>query len=155
MQWRASARSDREEGCAKVLRKTFGIVIAVAILTEVNAATHEKIREQCPTHDLESTEKLIQVAPSCQRAVAIFESCEFGSGGDVSLATMIIAKCERDFLSDIAPSRRRAYESRQERCMLKYKNKIGTMYRSFEAFCGAYVARDYSDSALKRVPKRK
>jgi hypothetical protein len=136
-------------------RTTIVIVIAVATLTQVNAATHAKTSEPCPIFDVESIESLIRGAPSCRRAVAIFERCEFGSGGDVSLGTAVIAKCERDFLSDATPLQRRVYERKQKHCTLKYKNKNGTMYRSFESFCGVYIARDYSDSFLKRIPKRK
>lgn len=95
---------------------------------------------------------LIRQAPSCRRAVALFELCEFGVGGDVGLGAAVTEKCEGDFLGELSAAQKRAYDRAQKRCARKYQNEEGTMYRSFEAFCGAYVARDYSAKFLKAAP---
>ena len=53
-------------------------------------------------------------------------------------------KCEGDFLSKLNAAQRRAYDREQKRCQRKYAHEDGTMYRSFEAFCGADLTRNYS-----------
>jgi hypothetical protein len=69
---------------------------------------------------------------------------------------VVTEKCEADFLGKLTPAQRRAYDGEQKACSRKYLNKSGTMYRSFEAFCGVYVARNYSTKAIKAVyPQRK
>ena len=55
-------------------------------------------------------------------------------------------------LSHLDAAQRRAYDREQKRCQRKYAHEDGTMYRSFEAFCGADVARNYSAKFLKTVP---
>lgn len=64
---------------------------------------------------------------------------------------MVTEKCEADFLGKLTAAQRRAYDYEQKRCSRKYFNKGGTMYRSFEAFCGAYVAHNYSAKTLNAV----
>jgi hypothetical protein len=129
-------------------------IVALIISIAASAAENE-LKEECPTHDLDAIEKLIRVAPSCRRAVTIFETCEFGTSGDVSLGAAVTEKCEADFTSKLSDAQRRAYNRKRKRCERKYQDRAGTMYRSFEAFCQAYLARDYSTKFLKRSPNRK
>ena len=79
----------------------------------------------------------------------MFELCEVGTSGDLRLGAAVTEKCEADFLGKLTAAQKRAYDREQKRCAHKYREKDGTMYRSFEAFCGAYVARDYSARFLK------
>jgi hypothetical protein len=109
-------------------------------------------RQECPTLDHQEIEELLGKAPSCQRAMALFEICQFGASGDVGLGAIVTHKCEGDFLSKLNSAQKRAYQREQQRCQRKYSNQSGTMYRSFEAFCGAGVARSYSDKFHKTVP---
>ena len=109
-------------------------------------------KEECPTFDHKEIEELLGKAPSCQRALALFEICQFGASGDVSLGAIVTHKCEGDFLTKLSSRQRRAYQREQERCLRKYSEQDGTMYRSFEASCGAGVARNYSARFLKAVP---
>ena len=125
--------------------------VMLAIWVTASAAKDESKQEQCPTLDAREIEDMLQKAPSCQRAVAVFETCQFGSSGDVGLGAVVIEKCEADFLGKLTAAQRRAYDGEQKRCSRKYLNKSGTMYRSFEAFCVAYVARDYSARARSRT----
>ena len=53
-------------------------------------------------------EDLLNKAPSCQRAIALFEVCQFGSSGDVSLAAIVTHKCEGDFLGKLNAAQKRA-----------------------------------------------
>ena len=115
----------------------------------VAAKGEPKKKEECTTHGYDEIEKRIREAPSCQRAVAVFEICEFGASGDVGLGAAVTEKCEGDFLGKLSAAQKRAYDRKQKRCALKYQNEAGSMYRSFEALCGAYVARDYSAKFLQ------
>jgi hypothetical protein len=109
-------------------------------------------KEECPTFDHKEIEELLGKAPSCRRALALFEICQFGASGDVNLGAIVTHKCEGDFLTKLSSTQRRAYQREQARCLRKYSKQDGTMYRSFEAFCGAGVARNYSARFLKAVP---
>jgi len=129
-------------------------VFVLAISAAASGGEDDSKKEQCPTRDLDAIEMLIHEASSCQRAIAVFEICELGASGDVSLGAAATEKCEGDFLGKLSAAQKRVYSRKQKRCARKYQDKIGTMYRSFEAFCGAYVARDYSAKFLT-APKRK
>ena len=127
-------------------------VLALAVAPAAFADEGAKKTEVCPTSGLDAIADLIRQAPSCQRAIALFEICEFGASGDVALGAAATEKCEGDFLSKLTLAQKRAYDRGQKLCARKYQNQDGTMYRSFEAFCGANVARDYSARFLKAAP---
>jgi hypothetical protein len=61
---------------------------------------------------------------------------------------------QRRYLRLLNAAKRRAYDREQKRCQRKYAHEDGTMYRSFEAFCGADVARNYSAKFLNLVRSR-
>lgn len=91
----------------------------------------------------------INAAPGCDRAMKIFEDCEYGASGDVLLGAAVEKKCEADFLSRLKPPQKAAYQRETGACDRKYHSESGTMYRSFTAFCRAEVAQRYSRRALK------
>ena len=91
----------------------------------------------------------INAAPGCERAMKLFEACEFGTSGDLHLGAAVEKKCEGDFLSRFKAPQQRAYQREMLACDRKYQNESGTMYRSFTAFCRAEVAQRYSRRALK------
>ena len=95
----------------------------------------------------------LQKAPSCNRAMKIFEACEYGASGDVQFGEVVEKKCEADFLSGLGASQKKLYAGQLKRCDHKYDNESGTMYRSFTAFCRAIVAQCFSQKALKAGPK--
>jgi hypothetical protein len=130
------------------LSRIFLAAFALA-LSAVAVAADDKSKEECPTSGLDAIADVIRQAPSCRRAIALFEICEFGASGDVSLGAAATEKCEGDFLGKLDVAQKRAYRRAQNFCAHKYQNEDGTMYRSFEAFCGTYVARDYSARFLK------
>ena len=125
------------------------IIIVLAVSDSMTAAKDQQKKDECPTFNLGEIEELVRKAPTCRRAIAVFELCELGTSGDLRLGAAVTEKCEADFLGRLTTSQRRAYDAQQKRCAHKYRDKDGTMYRSFEAFCGAYVARDYSARFLK------
>jgi len=91
----------------------------------------------------------INASPDCDRAMKVFEDCETGASGDIQLGAAVEKKCEADFLSGFNASRKKAYAGQLDRCDAKYRNKSGTMYRSFTAFCRAQVSQRYSRQARK------
>jgi hypothetical protein len=86
----------------------------------------------------------LQDAPSCEKALDLFRACSLGAGGDVALGAIVVEKCEAGFLGRLTREQRRTYDREQKRCQNKYRRESGTMYRSFEAFCGAELARNYA-----------
>jgi hypothetical protein len=114
-------------------------------------AKGEATEAECPTRDIDQLIELFKKEPTCRSAIALFELCEYGASGDVPLGAAVTEKCEGDFLSKLSASQKRAYDREMKVCNRKYRNETGSMYRSFEAFCRTYVARKYSDAALKRA----
>jgi hypothetical protein len=92
---------------------------------------------------------VIGASPGCERAMKLFEACEFGTGGDVRLGAAVEKKCEGDFLNRLKAPQKRAYQREMRVCDQKYRNESSTMYLSFTAFCRAEVAQRYSRHALK------
>jgi hypothetical protein len=90
-------------------------------------------------------------APDCDRAMKVFEACEFGASGDVSLGAVVENKCEGDFLARLKAPQVQAYRREMRVCDRKYRNQSGTMALSFTAFCRATVAQRYSQGMRKVV----
>jgi hypothetical protein len=92
---------------------------------------------------------VINATPGCERAMKLFEACEYGTSGDIHLGAAVEKKCELDFLARLKEPQRHLYQSEMRVCDRKYRNEEGTMYRSFTAFCRAEVAQRYSQKARK------
>ncbi|KWV45786.1 hypothetical protein AS156_22360 [Bradyrhizobium macuxiense] len=124
-----------------------------AVLFALGAA--QAATEECPAKstDMDDIIAALKAAPSCNRAMTIFEACEYGASGDVQFGTTVERKCEADFLSGLGASQKKVYASQLNRCDAKYRNESGTMYRSFTAFCRAEVSQRYSQKALKAGSK--
>ena len=67
-------------------------------------------------------------------------ACRRNTGGDVALARIVIAKCEKSFVTRGQSPKMRAYAQERAACARKYANEHGTMYASFQATCEAGVA---------------
>ncbi len=91
----------------------------------------------------------INATPGCERAMKLFEACEFGTSGDLHLGAAVEKKCEGDFVGRFKPPQKQAYQREMLACDRKYQSQSGTMYRSFTAFCRAEVAQRYSRRAMK------
>jgi hypothetical protein len=96
----------------------------------------------------------INTAPGCERAMKVFEACESGASGDLSLGAAVENKCEADFFKRLKAPQKLIYRRELRVCDRKYRNESGTMYLSFTAFCRAEVAQRYSRRALKAVGLR-
>ena len=95
----------------------------------------------------------INATPGCERAMKLFQDCEFSTSGDIALGAAVEKKCEGDFLNRLKAPQKRAYTREMDACDRKYRNESGTMYRSFTAFCRAEVSQRFSQKALKAGPK--
>jgi hypothetical protein len=107
--------------------------------------------EECPakSRSMDDIIAVLNAAPSCDRAMKLFEACEYGASGDVQFGEVVEKKCEADFIGHLKPSRKLSYRRELRVCDRKYRNQSGTMYISFTAFCRAEVAQRYSQRALK------
>lgn len=94
----------------------------------------------------------IDATPGCERAMKLFEDCEFGTSGDIHLGAAVEKKCEAGFLNRLKAPQKRAYQRKMGVCDRKYENESGAMYRSFTAFCRAEIAQRYARKARKAAP---
>jgi len=58
----------------------------------------------------------INAAPGCERAMKLFEACEYGTSGDIHLGAAVEKKCERDFLARLREPQRHRYQSEMRVC---------------------------------------
>ncbi|WP_407149519.1 hypothetical protein [Bradyrhizobium sp. ORS 86] len=128
------------------LRSCLAALTVLIALGAAGAATAD-----CPAKSTQMDDIIaaLKAAPSCNRAMTIFEACEYGASGDVQFGAVVEQRCEADFLSGLGASRKKAYQRELRACDRKYLNESGTMYMSFTAFCRAEVAQRYSQKALK------
>lgn len=107
--------------------------------------------QDCPAKSTQMDDIIVALneAPNCDRAMKVFEACEFGATGDVRLGAIVEKKCEGDFLAGLKDPQRHVYQREMRVCDRKYRNESGTMYLSFTAFCRAIVAQRYSHKAHK------
>ncbi|SED58139.1 hypothetical protein [Bradyrhizobium erythrophlei] len=133
-----------------LLRSCLAVPAVLFMLATAQAAT-----EECPAKSTQMDDiiAVLEKAPSCNRAMKIFEACEYGASGDVQFGDVVEKKCEADFLSGLKGAPKRAYQHEMQVCDRKYRNESGTMYISFTAFCRAQVAQRYSQKALKAGQK--
>jgi hypothetical protein len=115
------------------------------MLLALGAAAGRSVAQTCPAQDIDTLMQRLAEASSCQTAFVLFQACSFGTGGDVALGAAVVERCEADFIKRLSASERRAYARQRRRCAGKYRNQLGTQYRSFEAFCEADVARRYAE----------
>jgi hypothetical protein len=128
------------EGPIMSIRLVFAAFILAAVLPAA--------AEECPS-GYDERMALLEGAPTCEKSLALFESCSYTANGDVGLGEVVTRKCESEFLSKLGKSQRQAYARGQRHCASKYKNQSGTMYRSFEAFCSAILAKNYAKRFAK------
>lgn len=96
----------------------------------------------------------INAQKGCESAMKVFQDCQLTASGDVQLGAAVEKKCEADFKPGLSAAQTQAYKSEMHACDVKYRNKSGTMYLSFTAFCRAEVAQRYSQRALKAAGQK-
>lgn len=103
---------------------------------------------------LDEVADTISAQKGCESAMKVFRDCELTASGDVELGAAVEKKCEADFKSGLNAAQTQAYKREMRVCDGKYRNKSGTMYLSFTAFCRAEVAQRYSQRALKAAGQK-
>ena len=98
--------------------------------------------KDCPIepYDIDKVERAIEATASCKAAYDLMNDCRRNTGGDVELARIVIAKCEKVFVTRGDSPRMRTYRQEREACVAKYAKSQGTMYASFQATCEARAA---------------
>ena len=139
--------TSRVAGPALLLSPVLVFVLALVLVLGAAPA----IAEDCPAKSTQMDDIIdaINAAPGCDRAMKIFEACEFGASGDVQFGAAVEKKCEGDFLGRLTAPKKQAYRHEMRVCDRKYRNESGTIYLSFTAFCRAEVAQRYSQRARK------
>jgi hypothetical protein len=122
------------------------VILSWAFFLVLSLGTAPALAEDCPAKStgMDDIVDAINAAPGCDRAMKIFEACEFGASGDVQLGAAVEKKCEGDFLERLKTPQMQAYQREMRLCDRKYRNQSGTMYLSFTAFCRAEVAQRYA-----------
>ena len=103
---------------------------------------------------LDEVVEAIGAQKSCENAMKLFGDCQLTASGDVQLGAAVEKKCESDFKPGLSAAQTQAYKSEMHACDVKHRNKSGTMYLSFTAFCRAEVAQRYSQRALKAAGQK-
>ncbi|WP_409191316.1 hypothetical protein [Bradyrhizobium sp. RDM4] len=101
----------------------------------------------------------ISAQKGCESAMKVFRDCELTASADVQLGAAVERKCEADFKPGpgklgLDAAQAQSYRREMRVCDSKYRNKSGTMYLSFTAFCRAEVAQRYSQRALKAAGQK-
>ena len=130
-----------------MLSKCSLAVLAIALSAAVTPARAMVCMDTSMT--LDEVVGAISAQKSCESAMKVFRDCELTASGDVQLGAAVEKKCEADFKPGLSAAQTQAYKHKLHACDIKYRNKSGTMYLSFTAFCRAEVAQRYSERALK------
>ena len=123
--------------------------VAGLVLLLAAAAAHAA--EECPAKSagMEEILSVLNGAPSCERAMKLFEACAYGASGDVQFGAAVEKKCEAEFFGRLKPPQSPSYRRELRICDGKYRSRSGTMYLSATAFCRAGVAQRYARQASK------
>lgn len=118
-----------------------GALLALVALFVAMAAPCVAL-EACPVESQDRTdiEAAIGAVDTCAHAYHVMSACRSNDGGDVSLADLVIQKCEEAFLPKLEPPALSAYRAAREACVRRFAGKAGSMYASFQASCEAAVA---------------
>jgi hypothetical protein len=134
--------------CRAVLLAVLAVVLPVAAAPARAMVCMDK------SMTLDQVADTISAQKSCESAMKVFRDCELTASGDVQLGAAVEKKCEADFKPGLNAAQAQAYKREMRVCDGKYRNKSGTMYLSFTAFCRAEVARRYSQRALKAAGRK-
>jgi hypothetical protein len=134
--------------CRAVLFAALAVVLSVAGTPARAMVCMEK------SMTLDEVVDIIGAQKDCESAMKLFQDCQLTASGDVELGAAVEKKCEADFLPGLNTAQKQAYRREIRVCDQKYRNKSGTMYLSFAAFCRAQVAQRYSQRALKAAGQK-
>jgi hypothetical protein len=135
-----------------MLSKCCLAVLAIVLSVTVTPARAMVCMDKSMT--LDEVVDTISSQKGCDNAMKVFRDCELTASGDVQLGEAVEKKCEADFKAGLNAAQNQAYKREMHACDIKYRNKSGTMYISFTAFCRAEVAQRYSQRALKAAGQK-
>ena len=101
--------------------------------------------EDCRELEFGAREALLRAAPTCDKAMELFSSCNGGGSGDINLGQIVTEKCQADFLEKLSAKQRRTYEGEIKSCNAEYKEDEGTLSRAMAAGCRAELAQSYAE----------
>ena len=134
--------------CLAVVLAALAVVLSVAGTPARAMVCMEK------SMTLDEVVDIIGAQKDCESAMKLFQDCQLTASGDVQLGAAVEKKCEADFMPGLNTAQKQAYRREIRVCDQKYRNKSGTMYLSFAAFCRAEVAQRYSQRALKAAGQK-
>lgn len=139
-----------------MLSKCCLAVLLAVVAVVLSAAGHPARAMVCmdKSMTLDEVADTISAQKGCDSAMKVFRDCELTASGDVALGAAVEKKCEADFKPGLNAAETQAYKRAMRACGGKYRNKSGTMYLSFTAFCRAEVAQRYSQRALKAAGQK-
>jgi hypothetical protein len=120
---------------------------AILLLTLPGAA------EDCRELEFGAREALLRTAPTCDKAMELFGSCNAGGSGDINLGQIVTEKCEATFLKKLGAGQRRSYDREMKSCNDEYKEDEGTLSRAMVAGCRANLAQSYAQKFGKPRPR--
>jgi len=100
--------------------------------------------EECQQLDLEARQALIRKAPTCDKAMAQFDDCNYGASGDTALGQIVTDRCEADFLKKLSTGQKHSYRRGIKRCNDAVKADEGSLSIAIGAGCRAKLAQDYA-----------
>ena len=129
---------------------------ATGFVLGLSLGTAQATQMECPAKTMQSEDVVasLNAAKGCDAAMKVFEACQYGASGDTELGEVVQKKCEADFLDKANASKKQAYKREIGVCTNKYRNKSGSMYVSFAAFCRAEVAQRYAKEMRKAAGAR-
>ena len=139
-----------------MLSKCCLAVLPAVVAVVLSVAGHPARAMVCmdKSMTLDEVADTISAQKGCAGAMKVFRDCELTASGDVELGAAVEKKCEADFKPGLSAAQTRSYQREMRVCDGKYRNKSGTMYLSFTAFCRAEVAQRYSQRALKAAGQK-
>ena len=111
---------------------------AILLLTLPGAA------EDCRELEFGAREALLRQAPTCDKAMELFQGCNAGGSGDINLGLIVTEKCEAGFLKKFSKAQRRSYDRELKSCNDEMKDDEGTLSRAMAAGCRALAAQSYA-----------
>lgn len=88
------------------------------------------------SHDAEQFHAVIEAKDNCYGAAEMARACGWGSSIDVLTVDIAYGICEKELQAEKPKASDLALlKTMENRCMERYENEEGTMYRSFNAYC--------------------
>lgn len=121
--------------------------IALALLAAAPACA-ERL-QKCPVdaQDLAAATQAVRDAPSCAQAYEVMNVCRLGAKSDVTMAQIVVERCEEVLNPTLDEPRFRAYSSARGACARRFSQEKNERTLSYQAVCEAGVAVVFAQRA--------